>query len=298
MKTSQSPVRNTVALLDTNTNLVRFAYPFEHELTRYFSNLSKRHPEIDVLFNVPGNYYLTISRRFAKIDKTWYSIPETDIANFKNQILEAREKGCNLDTLNYTRPEVTSTINNITTFRITTKKGAFIDIKVDADLYHLLLDDKWYYANTSPNAGNKFYVCTNYCRSLPENPKRTVYLHQFIWSKITGNPITWGKELQIDHINGDTTDYTRSNLRQVSQSVNAVNIPQTHSKYVGVSRITAKRKKGDYFLYSAAIPQYLSKNGHRTIIGSKYKSEIEAAEAIRKFTKSKELLIRPVRQFS
>lgn len=109
---------------------------------------------------------------------------------------------------------------------------------------------------------------TGYAKRIGPRPARkTIFLHQVIGDRI-GCP---GPGLVRDHINGDTLDNRRPNLRWVSQSVNMHNrrIPKNNkSGVLGVSfnRTTAK--------WRACICH----QGKQTNIGQ-YKTFEEAAEA-------------------
>lgn len=57
---------------------------------------------------------------------------------------------------------------------------------------------------------NKKYVYRNYGKS----PRKTMFLHQYILDGVKG----------VDHVNGDSLDNTKSNLRLCSQQQNSSNI--------------------------------------------------------------------------
>lgn len=77
---------------------------------------------------------------------------------------------------------------------------------VDDEDFEALNSFRWH-ANVS--AGPKFYASRKARTS--EGPRTIIYMHKVIMPTTTG---------VVDHINGDTLDNRRSNLRIVSQSVN------------------------------------------------------------------------------
>lgn len=58
-------------------------------------------------------------------------------------------------------------------------------------------------------------------RTLPRPKRGDVYLHRMIMERIVGRKLA-GREI-VDHINRDTTDNRRENLRLVNKSENAAN---------------------------------------------------------------------------
>lgn len=74
-------------------------------------------------------------------------------------------------------------------------------------------------------------------------PRRTIYLHRVVMEHALGRSLTQGE--QVDHVNGDTLDNRRSNLRVVTQAENQQNRGKRYSNksgYKGVSWHEQRRK--------------------------------------------------------
>ena len=92
---------------------------------------------------------------------------------------------------------------------------------------------------------------------------KLVYLHREIMNAPAG--------LLVDHINNDTLDNRRANLRLATHSQNSCNRPKksnTSSRFIGVSFLKSRKR------WRAAIRHH----GKRTFLGY-FDSEIEAAKA-------------------
>ena len=132
--------------------------------------------------------------------------------------------------------------------KLTQGKVALID---DED-YEMVSKLKWYAMKTS----NKFYVASS-------NNK---YLHRFIMNVTDSN-------IKVDHINGDTLDNRRSNLRLCSHRENIRNCVISKNNTIGYKGIWI-RNDGRKKKYAAEI----TFNYKRIKLGSFYTLE-EAAEA-------------------
>jgi hypothetical protein len=148
-------------------------------------------------------------------------------------------------------------------------------IPVDNGTYWTIVDDEDYeelskYKWTQNGSKNHRYVK----RSCFVNKKRIqIYMHR----QIMNTP----KGMQTDHINHDTMDNRRSNLRVCTKSQNNWNISQTHgkiSKYKGVGY----RKCNKYRPWQTTIHL----NNKPIYLGA-YATEVEAARAYN--DKAKEL---------
>ncbi len=125
--------------------------------------------------------------------------------------------------------------------------GEFIFF-IDSEDYSLIKDYKWFYSSG--------YVMTRI------NGVRT-YLHRYL--------LNAGSCTIVDHINGNTLDNRKCNLRLVTKSLNALNSKKrsnTSSKYKGV---TWNRTNKNW----TAQASFMRKHYY---IGS-YNSEIDAAKA-------------------
>lgn len=133
--------------------------------------------------------------------------------------------------------------------------------KVDDEDYPLLSRHRWC---AKPNSvqEDKFYAVTAF--ALPDGTQRLMYMQHLIL----------GVWRQVDHINGDTMDYQKSNLRPCTQQQNNWNACKrkstlgkpTTSKYKGVMR------NGKKFL------AMITKDRVRYRIG-RFETEEEAARA-------------------
>jgi len=134
-------------------------------------------------------------------------------------------------------------------------------LKIDDQDSDLLLGNAWQYSKSH----SKFYVR----RGVKINGKRIgQYLHRLVMEKIIGRPLL--KEEHIDHIDSNSLNNTRQNLRIVSAQDNNKNkqkIKIKSSKYKGV------RKRGNS-KFSAQIDV----NKNRIHLGY-FTDEDEAAKA-------------------
>jgi len=92
----------------------------------------------------------------------------------------------------------------------------------DAD-WEFLRQFTWRAVMASPNA--LVYAVT----TIPSPDRRQLRLHRMLLNPPPG--------ILADHINGDTLDNRRCNLRLATAAQNAANCRRTKSKYVGVRRI-------------------------------------------------------------
>jgi len=128
---------------------------------------------------------------------------------------------------------------------------------VDDDDYEFLNRFKWY-AYASRNlfyARRAIYI---------EKKQKILYMHNVIMEPPDG--------LEVDHINGDGLNNTRSNLRICTRKENCMNLNKTRgaSKYKGVCFDITQRWR----MWSARI----TKNSKKRSLGY-YDTELEAAKA-------------------
>ncbi len=107
-------------------------------------------------------------------------------------------------------------------------------VLIDDEDSSLVSQYKWRLINAKTDEKPRYYVISD--KRLPSGKWQPVLMHRLL----TGAP----KGLQVDHINGDSLDNRKSNLRFATQSQNNANSRhQTNksSRYRGVSWI--KRRK-------------------------------------------------------
>lgn len=118
-----------------------------------------------------------------------------------------------------------------------------------------------------PNGhGKKFYAVR---RSKTDGKSREIYLHREIMEDPHG--------MFVDHINGNTLDCRRENMRLVTMSQNAMNRRLRSDNKLGVVGVS-QLKDGRYFAY-------ISINGKRTKLGRF--ATLEEAKAARETAESK-----------
>jgi len=108
-----------------------------------------------------------------------------------------------------------------------------------------------------------------YAHYRPKKPGPYYYMHRLIAKLMFDIP----EGYEVDHINGNSLDNRRSNIRIVTHRQNMLNVKKrkdTTSKYQGVSWVSGKRKKHWY--------AYCFEHGHQVCIGY-FHTEIEAAKA-------------------
>lgn len=111
-------------------------------------------------------------------------------------------------------------------------KGVILTIIVDADVLDLIKQWRW---SVSTCSGMKYVVHSSSIKG--GKPKKTIYLHRYIMGAITF-------EQKVDHINGDTLDNRRENLRVTSSVVNVLNRIHTNSNNTsGVRGIAWSKQK-------------------------------------------------------
>ncbi len=112
---------------------------------------------------------------------------------------------------------------NVDIIRLPLSQGIFA--LIDKSDYELAGKRKWS-ASRSTDHG-RFYVTANFGRDPVTGKKKWYSLHRFIMGAKKGQI--------VDHINGDTLDNRRSNLRFCTQQENLRNRRQTRGKqYKGV----------------------------------------------------------------
>lgn len=137
-------------------------------------------------------------------------------------------------------------------FKLTKGKECIVDID---DYENIVLGKSWHTSAVKRSKGNMFYYART---NIRVNGKyKTFLLHRLIM----GSP----KNMYVDHIDGNTLDCRKTNLRictNQENGLNRVNREDHHSKYPGVTRMEGKW-----------VAQFKQKK-----IGA-YKTEIEAYEA-------------------
>lgn len=116
-------------------------------------------------------------------------------------------------------------------------------------------------ANGSPYAASGVYDPT-------DQRQHKVYLHHFVLPKIPGKV--------IDHINQNTLDNRRCNLRNVSRTINGINAKLRQSNttgYAGLTRITTRPAWNAKWSISPGVSR------NRSFLDKKYGGTEAAREA-------------------
>ena len=153
-------------------------------------------------------------------------------------------------------------IQGMKKIKLTQGKEALVD---DED-YEMLMEHKWH----SAKAGKNYYAV----RSLPTQPdgtRKRLKMHRAIISATVG--------MEVDHINGNTLDNRKENLRECTHQQNQANRRLGKHNTSGYKGIYYKKKNRD-MINEHARPweARISFNTKKIYLGS-YKTKEEAARA-------------------
>lgn len=119
--------------------------------------------------------------------------------------------------------------------------------KVDDDIYEIIKNFNWRRDKTTLHV----------VRTIgPKKKRRLLRLHRLVMNVTESNVL-------VDHVNGDTLDNQRSNLRLADKSTNGMNRPKQQNNTSGFKGVT--------YLINAAIDVYISKTGklpNELLVGS------------------------------
>lgn len=149
---------------------------------------------------------------------------------------------------------------------IRTSKGQIV--LVDDDLYEELNRKKWHVPNSLRYAQRRI--------ALPSGKSSSLYMHRAIMG------CTRGDGLYVDHINRNTLDNRRENLRVLTareQGHNKGSRPGSSSRYRGVSW------DSDRHLWAASVQKKLDSGKMKKFHLGRFSSELEAAKAAREARK-------------
>lgn len=161
-------------------------------------------------------------------------------------------------------------VDNYVIIRITNKKGETHQTYVDLDDLQKLIDLNYSWHLFWSKTTKSYYVKTS-IRFTDDNNKRkgnTLYLHRLI--------LPSSKEMYIDHINHDTLDNRKDNLRIVTNSenhANRENRPNINST-TGIRNVTYDNRNNKYMVQVW--------DGKKNIILGRYKSLKKAEEIANK----------------
>lgn len=110
-----------------------------------------------------------------------------------------------------------------------------LEALVDDSVYDLVSQYKWSAAKS--RSERRYAVRSVY------NPRKTVFLHRFIWESVNG---VIPDKLYIDHISRDTLDNRLANLRLVTTSQNMVNRDASATNKFNERGIHLDRQRGKY----------------------------------------------------
>lgn len=148
-----------------------------------------------------------------------------------------------------------------------TTKGTTIEFIIDKDDEEKVKSRHWYSATGGKYIGSGFNHSTG---------KKILYLHNFIMNKFTFNGK--GQHESIDHINRNGLDNRKSNLRQISQTLQNMNQKKRAR--------TAKLPEG-----ISDLPKniwYIKPQGNH---GERFAIEFRAEKIVRKTSSSKSMSI-------
>ena len=141
-------------------------------------------------------------------------------------------------------------------------------VKISPEDYKYLTQWTWY-----SNGARMEYVIGNCQKKKVGNRIRRILMHKLIASRMG---LKLGPRQQIDHINGDTLDNRRENLRPATPSQNNQNQNLRKNSSTGVKGVSLT-KRGDYHAYCAV-------NGKRRF-SKHYKTLEEASREVKKARK-------------
>lgn len=152
-------------------------------------------------------------------------------------------------------------------FKINSPKHGEFTVLIDDEDYDKIKDFKWY---VGVNKKYRYYVgCGFNFGEKGKRKQKTIQLHRFI--------IDCPEGMVVDHVNHNTLDNRKSNLRICSQSENCKNNQKSKinkSGFKGV-KISIKKHKGKIYSYWVAAIGYNYKNIN---LGS-FKNKKDAAMA-------------------
>lgn len=128
------------------------------------------------------------------------------------------------------------------------------EIKISKQDEWLLNKHKWYYLRAR-SLKEKYYLLTTVGR-------KTIYLHRLI--------LKTKSKKYVDHRNGDSLDFRRSNLRLVNKKQNRHNAALRSDSLTGYKGVQKKTGRETF-------QAYIAHNGIRIHLGN-HKSVIEAAK--------------------
>lgn len=108
---------------------------------------------------------------------------------------------------------------------------------VDDDDYEWLINHKWY-ANIGSNTKTNFYAATMVFDEATKRRQRQVRMHRLIMGA--------GKNDEVDHINHNTLDNRKCNLRLVSHAENMRNKALQINNKTGVPGVSFNKSKNKW----------------------------------------------------
>jgi hypothetical protein len=142
---------------------------------------------------------------------------------------------------------------------------------VDDDDYEMLMEHKWYAdKDYTIKSKDKFYVK----RSPPRDSngkQKNIPMHR----QITNAP----EGMQVDHINGNTLDNRKENLRICTNQQNQMNRGRANNNKSGYKGVCYRKKKKDMINEYSKPWQARIKHNQKQIYLGMYKTKEEAARA-------------------
>jgi hypothetical protein len=118
---------------------------------------------------------------------------------------------------------------------LTQNQNAMVSLE-DADILKM----RWYaYFDKTYGDGGRFHARRNRAEKYNEIGRGCVLMHRFILQRMIGRELTTGEH--TDHINGDTLDNRRANLRLANRFENSRNKPKRKHNKSGYKGVTLQR---------------------------------------------------------
>ena len=153
---------------------------------------------------------------------------------------------------------------NITTLRITNRKGVVINVLIDTEDLDRIKNHNWC-GGWRKGYQNRHYIqYSEYQGTINGKPKyKSILLHKFIMD-------VWDKR-KVDHINHDSLDNTRKNLRVIENKLNLLNRKSKNSNNKSGFRNVSWHERDNRWVVQLQV------EGKNTILKRFKKDQLEEA---------------------